>query len=1228
MRNILLYSFIFIFINTINAQNSVNFLEKDVTLKQYKAMDMSIVDIDNDGDDDIVTVNRENIFSGSSGHITWFENVNNEYFDHYVIHDGFEIYSFLDYGDLDADGDIDLIATTLDSNHLVWFKNDGNQEFDTIRVSDNLLDPGDLIMTDYDQDGHLDIVTLSHGDEEVVWYENDGNQNFNKHVVGVENAFNKLLVNDLDGDGDLDIIGGGVDGVDAFINDGTQNHTLDQLYTSLFQVRDIKIADLDQDSDKDILVCQEIGMYYLENDGSDNFSTVSITIIGAKSAEILDFDSDGDLDILTSDAAYGTIGLFENDGNENFTVDSLGVLPDKAEQVFTNDINGDGYLDIIAPVNDDWDIRVYYGDVDGNYSGVDLISTNLLKQSIIVDFDNDGDLDILTENFVWHEKLANGKFIHHRIYHEDLSHMSDFLAQDIDGDGDVDIVSTTLMEGVFSWHENNGNQSFTEHEITVSSDFVRDIRIVDFDLDGDMDFVAVRFTPTGLVWLKNDGNQNFTEQDIGTAYTPYDIEVVDLDLDGDLDVLGVYNGGNAIRWHENDGSFNFTLNEVSTTGLNSWDIQSFDFDNDGDLDLFVGPNTLNNINYYENTGNENFAAPVEIVTMFNAFSFDIKDFNNDGLEDLLVHSLSEIEVYLNNGMSGFSAIPAASLPEVRYPSIDDFDGDGDIDLVCIASGVKTNLRVYDNLLINNYLHLEIKPFLDENHNGIFDSNEYGGIRQAVYIDPLNAIQISSTNNNHLYLDLTQEFNVNLDLDTTIWAPSDSLNRYVVIDTIMPIDSIIPIGYYNLHDVLIQTDITGQWPRCNRIITHKLQVENYGNTLDSGVFYYELDSLAQFISSVPSPDSVSGQQYFYDFTDFTTASMRTVDLQVKMPLSLDLLNHELNVLADTNNTTSVNIADDIYNELVRCSYDPNDKSVLPNYGDSGYILSGDTLEYLIRFQNTGNDTAFTVEITDQLDSSLDLSSFNLISSSHPVSIQIDNDTRQAIFLFEDIILTDTVTNEPESHGFVKYTIETLDNLPQDMQITNEAYIYFDENSPIITNSTLNTIYNCETIGENISFNAQDFYVGDNIPLEVNVNHDFISSAQWLLNGVNMSSNLEDWSYMFNTSGNYELRIILENDLCSYDSTYIISVLDNIGLSELGSNIKIYPNPTSEQLNIDLDRRYEHVNVTILNNLGQIISNKMFYSKQNIDMKLEGDAGLYFMEITLENKASKVLKVLKK
>lgn len=148
----------------------------------------------------------------------------------------------------------------------------------------------------------------------------------------------------------------------------------------------------------------------------------------------------------------------------------------------------------------------------------------------------------------------------------------------------------------------------------------------------------------------------------------------------------------------------------------------------------------------------------------------------------------------------------------------------------------------------------------------------------------------------------------------------------------------------------------------------------------------------------------------------------------------------------------------YSRLITGSYDPNDKTVTPaGFSDEGFIMEDEmSLYYRIRFQNTGTDTAFTVVVRDTLDTDLDVPTFRVEGFSHPMTYSISG-PGILTFRFDNILLPDSFVNEPRSHGFVTYSINRKINLAPGTQITNAAGIYFDFNPPIITNTTLNTIW---------------------------------------------------------------------------------------------------------------------------------------------------------------------------
>ncbi len=148
--------------------------------------------------------------------------------------------------------------------------------------------------------------------------------------------------------------------------------------------------------------------------------------------------------------------------------------------------------------------------------------------------------------------------------------------------------------------------------------------------------------------------------------------------------------------------------------------------------------------------------------------------------------------------------------------------------------------------------------------------------------------------------------------------------------------------------------------------------------------------------------------------------------------------------------------------VLSSFDPNDKTVFP----ANTPRPGKTTElvYRIRFQNTGTDTAFNVTVIDTLSENLNVYSLKMLEASHPYELQIDagNIVR---WNFNNILLPDSTTNEPESHGFIYFKIETKNNLIDSDQISNLAAIYFDFNDPILTNQVLTEI-------KDILINTQD------------------------------------------------------------------------------------------------------------------------------------------------------------
>lgn len=246
-------------------------------------------------------------------------------------------------------------------------------------------------------------------------------------------------------------------------------------------------------------------------------------------------------------------------------------------------------------------------------------------------------------------------------------------------------------------------------------------------------------------------------------------------------------------------------------------------------------------------------------------------------------------------------------------------------------------------------------------------------------------------------------------------------------------------------------------------SHFLQVKNNGNLSVNGTFQWVHDSAFQVGAISPPPSSYNIATRTISWNFFNLAPLQTKIFRVKtsVPIGTPLgYRYRNDILAlpvngdayPSDNSTHVT-------GTVRGSYDPNDKRVSPEgIGSPGLIEQHENrLNYNIRFQNTGNDTAFFVVVRDTIDvQHLDIFSFERLTESHPYQLRIEDDS-VLVFLFDHINLPDSATDNPGSQGFISFMMHHQDTLDIGSQIRNKVAIYFDFNPPIITNTVLNTIF---------------------------------------------------------------------------------------------------------------------------------------------------------------------------
>lgn len=156
-------------------------------------------------------------------------------------------------------------------------------------------------------------------------------------------------------------------------------------------------------------------------------------------------------------------------------------------------------------------------------------------------------------------------------------------------------------------------------------------------------------------------------------------------------------------------------------------------------------------------------------------------------------------------------------------------------------------------------------------------------------------------------------------------------------------------------------------------------------------------------------------------------------------------------------------DFVLETIVVGSYDPNDKQVWPGpIITPEQVAAGESLHYTIRFQNTGTYLAERVRLIDTLDAHLDLSTLEVIGASHIYTWRVLGGHVLEI-LFDNIQLPDSNSNQAVSHGFFSFSIQAKRNLPLGTLLSNKAYIYFDFNTPIITNTVVTEMAIVTSIG---------------------------------------------------------------------------------------------------------------------------------------------------------------------
>ena len=240
------------------------------------------------------------------------------------------------------------------------------------------------------------------------------------------------------------------------------------------------------------------------------------------------------------------------------------------------------------------------------------------------------------------------------------------------------------------------------------------------------------------------------------------------------------------------------------------------------------------------------------------------------------------------------------------------------------------------------------------------------------------------------------------------------------------------------------------------------VRNIGTLPYSGTIRFTHDGLLTDFSADPAADSYNNPTAEWDIVNLPVDQEQIIYITMKVPADEGLLGTTIcsSVESDQHNDGSDDLlrkdSDEICQEI-RGAYDPNDIQVFSGTRNAdGSILPEDkVLTYLIRFQNEGNEDAITVRVVDELSEFHNVEKVRLGASSHDFSFNFTDDGALE-WTFNDINLKPKSVDEAGSQGFVKFEVYLKDGLASGTEIPNSAGIYFDFNSPVLTNTVISRI----------------------------------------------------------------------------------------------------------------------------------------------------------------------------
>jgi hypothetical protein len=466
----------------------------------------------------------------------------------------------MDVGDIDNDGDIDVAITVDSGSRLNVFTNDGSGVFTRANISTG-SDPTCVRFADVDDDGDLDALVASAITRTINTHLNDGSGSFGPREFIPVAGVNKFDVADVNDDGLVDV------GMSNYLFNGSFSvrlntpNGLDALQDDYLPVSDpnkMSMFDFDSDGDLDIAVGRisslSPNLAVMVNAGDGTYSTqIDLFTETNPYPATGDVNADGHPDIVTANLSGQSMSVFLNNGAGGFDAPvklELGGLPRGSELA---DLDNDGDLDFVTNIGAADIIVLLFNDGAGAFgSRVDLAAPGNPGVPLVRDFDSDGNMDIIVSQFALDSVSiymgnGDGTFDPPIVYGVDEEPGSVEVG-DLDGDGDLDFItnnarSSSDYDVTISVRFNNGSGVFSgSQSIDAPGQSIYGLHIGDADDDGNMDILAGGTNFT--VFRNNDGNAtNWSSESFTDGRDVRSLQTVDINEDGATDLITLQRTG-------------------------------------------------------------------------------------------------------------------------------------------------------------------------------------------------------------------------------------------------------------------------------------------------------------------------------------------------------------------------------------------------------------------------------------------------------------------------------------------------------------------------------------------------------------------------------------------------------------------------------------------------------------------------------------------------------------